>query len=248
MIKSLFYFVGVMMFLFVFILLRGRLFSKDKHMEVNDVKLAQSNMVSLADNYHVVSKKNIFKPQKVYPKSGRKGILEIDHKLPPIIIHTEEMQKGQREGAQGAITLLVVDSEGKPVPDATVRGAFWYSDTKHYSFNVNTDEKGVVSLEDKCTGDLNFSIRKDGYYNTSLRYWFLKHGFDCAKDGRWLPWNPIVEVMLKEKRNPAKMIIKDVNLNLPIKNKEYGFDFLIGDLVSPDGRGKIADVLIKCWG
>ena len=151
-------------------------------------------------------------------------------------------------GAKAKITLRVVDSKGAPVADALVGGGFYNHDEKGHDFKERTNEKGEVTLEDTCVGDLNFGVMKDGYYSTGTTYWFFKNYFDCVKDGRWLPWNPKVEIVLKEKRNPAKMVIKDVDIKLPLKNTDFGFDFVVGDLVAPDGNGKNVDVWMKCWG
>jgi hypothetical protein len=48
-------------------------------------------------------------------------------------------------------------------------------------------------------------VIKPGFYKSNVTYWFFKNYFDCVKDGRWIPWNPTVEVVLKEIRNPIKM-------------------------------------------
>ncbi len=103
-------------------------------------------------------------------------------------------------------------------------------------------KKGEIHFERNCAGDFNFSITKDGFYKTRLRYWFFKNGYDCAKDGRWLPWNPTVEIVLKEKRNPVSMQRKDrLWLTFP-KHQTVGFDVETGDLVEPFGTGKVADL------
>ena len=108
-------------------------------------------------------------------------------------------------GAKAKITLRVVDSKGVPVADALVGGGFYNHDEKGHDFKERTNGKGEVTLEDTCVGDLNFGVMKDGYYSTGTTYWFFKNYFDCVKDGRWIPWNPTVEVVLKEIRNPIKM-------------------------------------------
>ena len=191
-----------------------------------------------------------YKPKSLNVGSGGTTVLEIEHGLPKQLIDTPEMRHGVDYGLNGAITLLVVDSTGAPVPGATVRGAFfnqWMPKDKR-RFEIGTDVDGRVALENKNTGFVNFSVEKEAYYASVFRYCFLKSGYNCAKDGRWLPWNPTVEVVLKERRNPTKMLVKDVDIKLPLKNADYGFDFWVGDLVAPDGNGKVADIRVKCWG
>lgn len=175
-------------------------------------------------------------------EGGELAPLPTDKPLPYRIRHAVTY------GAKAKITLRVVDSKGAPVADALVGGGFYNHDEKGHNFEERTNEKGEVTLEDTCVGDLNFGVMKNGYYSTGTTYWFFKNYFDCVKDRRWIPWNPTVEIVLKERRNPIRMVVKSVDLNLPLKNTEYGVDLLMGELVSPDGKGQVADVLVKCWG
>ncbi len=148
-------------------------------------------------------------------------------------------------GAKAKITLRVVDSKGAPVADALVGGGFYNHDEKGHDFKERANEKGEVTLEDTCVGDLNFGVMKDGYYSTGTTYWFFKNYFDCVKDGRWIPWNPTVEIVLKEILNPTKMIKKcGLLLAFPMREK-VGFDFEVGDVVAPFGTGKESDVLFN---
>jgi hypothetical protein len=66
-----------------------------------------------------------------------------------------------------------------------------------------------------------------------------------VKDGRWQPWNPTVEVVLKEEREPHKMNILTVEIQMPIYEKPAGFDFEIGDWVAPYGKGIHTDVTFE---
>jgi hypothetical protein len=145
-------------------------------------------------------------------------------------------------GAKGKITLHVVDSTGKNVENANIQGAFYNTGKDGYNFKEQTDTFGLVTLENDCTGDLIFHVGKEGYYRTEMRYWFFKNGFDCVKDGRWMPWNPILQVTLKEKRNPSAHLIKQIDFKLP-KKEIIGFDCLAGDWISPYGTGNTADIL-----
>lgn len=175
---------------------------------------------------------------------GRRGVIDIAHRLPEQLVDTPEMRRGVDHGLLGAITLRVVDSMGNPVSGATVKGAFWnqWVSKDKRRFETDTDVHGVVTLANKCTGDVNFSITKDGYYDSVFRYWFFKNGYNCVKEGRWIPWNPTVEVVLKEKRNPVGVVGKDrLLLAFPIR-QTAGFDFESGDLVAPYGNGKNSDV------
>jgi len=195
----------------------------------------------------VSSNDNVAETQSVRVISGGSSVVEIDHGLPKQLVDTPEMRHGVDYGLNGAITLRVVDSTGTSVRGATVKGAFgnqWEPKSKR-RFEVDTDAHGIVALANKCSGDLNFSISKDGYYDSIFRYWFFKNGYDCAKDGHWLPWNPTVEVTLKEKRNPVRMLMNQVDTPVPVHGEPVGFDFEKGDWVVPFGNGEHSDMQVS---
>lgn len=184
----------------------------------------------------------VYKPKSLQKGQGSETVVEIEHGLSRQLVNTPEMRRGVDRGLLGAITLRVVDSNGRPVQGAEIYGGFWNYDRNNPPATGLTDEKGEIHFERNCAGDFNFSITKDGFYKTRLRYWFFKNGYDCAKDGRWLPWNPTVEIVLKEKRNPVSMQRKDrLWLTFP-RHQTVGFDVETGDLVEPFGKGKVSDL------
>ena len=184
----------------------------------------------------------VYKPKSLQKGQGSETVVEIEHGLSRQLVNTPEMRRGVDRGLLGAITLRVVDSNGRPVQGAEIYGGCWNYDRNNPPATGLTDEKGEIHFERNCAGDFNFSITKDGFYKTRLRYWFFKNGYDCAKDGRWLPWNPTVEIVLKEKRNPVSMQRKDrLWLTFP-KHQTVGFDVETGDLVEPFGKGKVSDL------
>ena len=144
-------------------------------------------------------------------------------------------------GARGKVTVHVVDSNGKDVPGAAVQGGFYNNGKSGYGFKEKTGASGLVTLENDCTGDLNFWVEKEGYYRTSNRYWFFKNGFDCVKRGRWLPWNPTLRVVLKEKRGPVSLVTTQIESFLPMRELT-GFDCAKGDWTPPNGKGDTADI------
>jgi len=168
------------------------------------------------------------------PGDGELAPLPTNEPLPYRIRHAVTY------GAKAKITLRVVDSKGVPVADALVGGGFYNHDEKGHDFKERTNGKGEVTLEDTCVGDLNFGVMKDGYYSTGTTYWFFKNYFDCVKDGRWIPWNPTVEIVLKEIRNPIPLYTRRIEASLP-KGQKIGFDCFKGDFVTPFGKGENAD-------
>lgn len=146
-------------------------------------------------------------------------------------------------GAKAKITLRIVDSKGVPVTDALVGGGFYNHDDKGPLFEERTNMKGEVTLEGSCVGDLNFGVIKNGYYNTETTYWFFKSYFDCVKSGRWIPWNPTIEVVLKEKRKPIALYTRCFEKVFP-KNEPVGFDCVLADFIAPFGKGQNADFIL----
>jgi hypothetical protein len=157
-----------------------------------------------------------------------------------------EVKAAKPNGADTKVTLRVGDSRGNPVPGADVQIAFFHRGS--HPANGKTDASGFFTAEHRSGSDVHFYASKDGYYNTQRNYWFYREGKPCAKDGRWIPWNPTLEVVLKEKRNPIRLFEKTADIELPMRGKRYGFDFAIGELVEPDGKGKNADIWLFCDG
>jgi hypothetical protein len=153
--------------------------------------------------------------------------------------HTPEVEHALDNGAKGRITLKVVDSTGTPVRGADVEVYFAAGGPKNSQFKGRTDENGKITCEGLSNSFCTLYVKKIGYYMTTQQYSFMRDL--SVKNGRWQPWNPTVEVVLKEKRMPAHMIVKRIDVKLP-KELIAHFDCLIGDWLSPLGEGKTADM------
>ncbi|HBA84462.1 MAG TPA: hypothetical protein DCZ95_10245 [Verrucomicrobia bacterium] len=178
-----------------------------------------------------------------------------------------EVEKARQHGAQGEVTLLVVDSTGKPVEKAKLSVAFWGSDSSAdvVASEGQTDPNGLFVAAGKTIGSMNYTITKDGYYKTTGKYWFYRpSGLDSnknsaasptsgeywlyhqqensVKDDRWQPWNPTITLVLKERRQPIAMYAKRIDAPVPVRDTPVGFDLEVGDWVLPHGAGKQADV------
>lgn len=175
--------------------------------------------------------------------------IEIEHGLPPRPPGAVPagIARAERWGARGRVTLRVADPAGRPVAGAYAAGAFYRSDSNGLGWDVQgeTDRNGEIAMENRaCLGYLVFEILKPGYYKTALRYDFLKAGFDCVRDGRWQPWDPVLGVVLKEKRKPIPMYVRRINSGMPTRSVPVGFDFKAGDWVAPYGKGVSSDMLL----
>jgi len=183
---------------------------------------------------------------------------------------TPEVEKARQYGARGKVTLRVVDSTGKPVEKARLSVAFWGSDS---SADVvvsegQTDANGLYPAEGRTTGEVTFTITKEGFYKTHCTYLFYRaNSLDKSQSramrstlgeyllyhqaensvlkNRWQPWNPTVTVVLRERRNPTAMHVKQVNTRAPLLGQAIGFDLEKGDWVAPYGQGATPDLVIK---
>ena len=194
----------------------------------------------------------VIKPKSIKMGQGATAEVEIDHGLQAVDFmkgerHSAAVTHARDKGALGAVTFSVIDDRGQPVSGATVKAAFWNHGKEGHEFEETTDENGLVALQDTCVGDLVFSITKDDHYDTRLRYWFFKAHFDCAKNGRWIPWNPTIEVVLKRKVNPVAMYVTRQESGYHLLNeveKPLGFDLVANDWLPPFGKGTTADMFI----
>ena len=160
---------------------------------------------------------------------------------------TPAERRANETGAEAKITLHVTDSLGNSVEGATVIG-FLYPKTESEAEIINglTDKNGLFSISGKTRSFVEYVTEKEDYYPQKRgTHWVFsrKTKEPCFKDGRWVPWNPTIEVTLKEKRNPIPMYSKEASKELP-NNEAMGFDFKAGDWVTPHGKGKYPDVTI----
>ena len=181
------------------------------------------------------------------------SLLDFDHglnKLDGRVGATPEMRVAWRRGAIGKITLRVIDDAGNPVPKADVKGGFYVGDDKGVAFETSTDARGYAAIEGRCASDMNCRIDKQGFYRTRFVYRFSKPGYDCVKEGRWLPWNPMFEVVLKRRVNPVAMYVRPNRKGLtplvpPCSDQYIGFDLEKGDWVRPHGDGIHHDIYLR---
>ena len=154
---------------------------------------------------------------------------------------SREVENAITKGALAKVTLRVVDSTGNPVPLAHVKLNFTVFERKGNFSEGLTDSNGLFTAEKESMSDCNWFITKEGYYRTDGRHSFaLDLTNESVKDGRWMPWNPTLGVVLKEKRKPVPMIKKSIVAKLP-KGETLGFDCMKGDWIPPYGNGVVPD-------
>ena len=156
----------------------------------------------------------------------------------------KEYENAYLYGAKAKLTFRVTDSQGIPVTNVDVRVVFMLPQGKYTMSNEKTDTNGLLVVEGKTSGKVNFQFTKEGHYETRYSRSFLGSERDrvYVKEGKMQPWNPTIEITLKEKRNPIPMYAKSTTVFLSKKNEPFGYDFKMGDLVEPHGKGKEVDV------
>jgi hypothetical protein len=146
------------------------------------------------------------------------------------------------------ITAKVIYEDGSPVERITVNAGFslpynaWADSYKGYSKSARTNKDGNASFEGRTASGISLGIREEGYYRTTNGLPYL---FNEIKDGKWQPWNPAVEMVLKPILKPIPMYAKRVETKIPVIGETVGFDLVASDWIAPHGKGKIADFIIK---
>lgn len=158
--------------------------------------------------------------------------------------YSAEEERAFTKGAKGKLTLRIVDSKGKPVSSASVEVNFAAGGKNNSNVRGVTATDGLFTCEGLSNSDCNIYVNKEGYYRTTRRYSFVgSQNADGVKNGCWQPWNPIIEVVLKENRKPIALYTRYIEKVFP-KNEPIGFDCFLADFVEPFGKGQNADFIL----
>ena len=151
---------------------------------------------------------------------------------------------------EGRITLKVLDDDSVPVEAADVGIGFQVMSSRYFG-NEEIEVRGLSNAAGEFSGaanadrSLGFTVRKTGYYETTGRYAFKE-----AVAGKWQPWNPTHQVVLRKIGTPAAMYARQVRAEVPVVGVPIGFDLVVSDWVSPYGKGTTADfvfTLARKW-
>ena len=151
------------------------------------------------------------------------------------------------------ITFRVLTDAGAAVPniEVTTSTFLYWQPGEGFGRDIYEENKGRTNAEGLATvsftserGDCNYGIYDiPGYYSTRN----LLYKFKEMKDGRWEPWNPVVDVVLKPVIKPIPMYARKIGgggpVEIPELNKPFGFDLMVGDWVAPHGKGKSSDII-----
>ena len=153
------------------------------------------------------------------------------------------------------ITARVIDEDGNPLPDAPIRVSIHnvndYKDM-YNDFRGKTDAEGKFSAEGIGRGLAKIEVKKEGCYPSRKTVTCYEGTAEQIREtGKFLPWNPIVDIMVKEIGKPIPMLVRRGNrCRSRIKpepeqiGKKLGWDLVEGDWVAPIGNGKVADLVV----
>lgn len=175
--------------------------------------------------------------------------------------YRQEFDDAKHNGAKTKIAVCVADDHGIPVSNATVSAVLnpsWNA-RKYTTISEETETNGIAELEGTTIFPyIGGVVNKNGYYQSGYKLRFGEtslhdNGGESSKayyaskvkDGRWLPWNPTILVVLKKVRNPVRMILSYEHVRIPRMDEPLGFDLEKHDWVAPDGTGQRADMIVR---
>lgn len=147
---------------------------------------------------------------------------------------------------QAKITVKITSEDGKPISDAEVGIGFMIGNPPGQGPGTRTLEQrglsksdGTFTAQDQCGGGAGLGVSKDGFYRT----YGPRIVFKEVEGGKWQPWNPTVELILKPILNPIPMYARKVQrLRIPVVGQPVGFDLMTSDWVAPYGKGSVSDL------
>lgn len=152
-------------------------------------------------------------------------------------------QNSQAATPEWKVILKVLDETGKPVPGAKASVDYYIipppGQTKNWErIESLTDTNGIFTASHADTGSttLGVHIERTGFYPSHVGY-SLGTSYDSAT------WQINQTLVLKKMIDPVPMYAKWLNTHVPVLDKPMGFDLMVGDWVTPNGRGKDADVI-----
>jgi hypothetical protein len=151
------------------------------------------------------------------------------------------------------ITPKVTEENGEPIKAAEIHVAvgvpFQYKDG-YNDFLGKSDEQGLFAVESMIQTNVKIEVRKSGYYLSKTLY--APQNSQHLKSGEKIqPWNPTVPIILKKIGKPVPMIVRlglansERSYRAPRLGEEVGFDMNKADWVQPNGKGEIADFLVR---
>lgn len=132
-------------------------------------------------------------------------------------------------------TITVRGEDGNPLGGVSVAVQLEHLSAKVPGGRVvrgTTDAEGKVVLSGYTLLAPGFYCEKEGYYRSAAKILFEK-----SADGHYVSQRHEAECVMRRKVNPVPMYARRTLVYLPESGKKYGYDFQVGDLVQPHGKG-----------
>jgi len=139
-------------------------------------------------------------------------------------------------------SVLVHEENGTPIEGANVAGGFSNLMRDYVpgsGAQATTNAEGKAEISGPAYISVYVDAQKEGYYKSGKKI-VVTQKQDQA-----------VSILLRPKRNPVAMYAKKEILGVTDTRKigkQFGYDFMVGDFVSPHGKGKVNDLLITHTG
>jgi hypothetical protein len=152
------------------------------------------------------------------------------------------------------VTFRVADDSGKPVQGATIdvlTFAYWkpgegFGEDIYKKTTRTTDKNGIATFiitSSRPNISYNLHPKVEGhYYGLGGEYWIE------PVDRKSQSNSPAVNLVLNSIVNPVPMYARRVETYIPNPAQKYGYDLMAGDWVSPDGKGRAADLVFEVTG
>ncbi len=151
------------------------------------------------------------------------------------------------------VTAKLLTEDGQPLENADVHVAIEnFNDFKDDSNDIRgkTDKDGKFSAEGVGRPQAIIIASHEGYYWSRKAYGTWDKFEEARKTGRYVPWDPVIELTLKKVGKPIPMIVR-IGGELrsygiaPAVDKDLEWDLMKADWLPPHGQGKQADLILN---
>jgi len=124
--------------------------------------------------------------------------------------YTKNYQRALRDGAKVRATVKVISETKEVITNANVRLFFrmTYGKSAGEIIRGTSNAEGIFSAEDRTTDIVFITVEKNGYYTSRTRHVAQSTEAGRLVNGRWLPWDPTIPVILRKIENPIPMYVK----------------------------------------
>lgn len=149
----------------------------------------------------------------------------------------------QTDFPKARVTARFVDEGGLALSGVKVTFIFGSATNANAIVSVRgvTGADGMFSAEGHSDGGYGVRIEKEGYYESGLAAPRLQE----IQGGRWLPWDPVVTTTLRKIGQSVPLHAKIVRADVPLLDRNCGYDLEKGDWVSPHGKGVTSDLIFQ---